>query len=126
MMRSASETATFKSVKSRVFQFERPRRSELNIFNTRGLGDSTMTAKATIDRQSQFAPTGDAALACGPQPNSNCGQASFRLTLLLQGGRNQVSFALEDLKGYQPNCPMPLAFGFPDILPPKDYENHST
>jgi hypothetical protein len=123
---SANETATFKSAKSRVFQFERAGR-ELNISPARGYGESFMSATAAIDRQSQFTQDGASSPACGgSQPNSSCGHANLTLRLLVQGGLNQVNFGVDDFKGFEPGlCLVPKAFGFPAIVPPKDYENHS-
>ena len=123
---SASETATFKSAKSRVLQFERSGR-ELNISPARGYGESFMSATAAIDRQSQFTQDGGASPACGgSQPNSSCGHANLSLRLLVQGGLNQVNFGVDDFKGFEPGlCLLPDAFGLPAIVPPKDYENHS-
>lgn len=122
---SASETATFKSAGSRVFQFERAGR-ELNISPANGIGESTMNAKATIDRESQLADNSGYSSACGPVPNSSCGQANLRMVLLIQGGRNQISFGIDDFKGFEPGlCRLPLAYGVPTFVEPKDYENHS-
>jgi hypothetical protein len=125
---NASETATFSSVKPRTLQFERSGR-ELNISPAKGYGESTMAVKATIDRESQFARDAGASPVCpgGGQPNSSCGHAILTAVLLVQGGHNQVSFVVEDFHGFEPGlCLVPKAFGFPDVLPPKDYENHST
>jgi hypothetical protein len=122
---TATETATFRSAKSRVFQFERAGR-ELNISLAKGYAESTMPVKAAIDRQSQLAANSGYSSACEPQPNSSCGHTNFSLVVLVQGGLNQVSFAVDDFKGFEPAfCPVPMAFGFPAIVPPKDYENHS-
>jgi hypothetical protein len=123
---TATETATFKSAKSRVFQFERAG-GELNISPAKGYGESTMAVKAALDATSQFAQDGGASPVCGGgAPSSSCGHANLSLKMLVQGGLNQVSFAVDDFKGFEPAlCPMPMAFAFPNVLPPKDYENHS-
>jgi hypothetical protein len=124
---SASETATFSTPSSRKLQFERAGR-ELNIGTPSGIGEATVTAKATIERQSGFSSNGSNPPVCpGGQPNPNCGTASLNhIKMLVQGGHNKISLLVDDFRGFQPGgCLVPVAFAFPNVLPPQDDENHS-
>lgn len=116
---TAQETFSFSTPKSKAMQFARFHGGVVQVTHPgRGLGNTKIKATGTLSRQSQFVPNGSTPPVCaGGQPSAGCGTKSLSsLTILVQGGLNEVIIQGSQARPSPGLCLVPAPFAGPDIL----------
>jgi hypothetical protein len=120
---TAQETFTFSTPKAKKMEFARFRGGLVQVTHPgRGLGNTKIKATATLDRQSQFTPNGTEPPVCpGGQQSPGCGAKTLSsLSILVQGGVNEVTIQGSQARPSPGLCLVPSPFPGPELLGPED------
>lgn len=112
---TASETAQFHTTKTRVLELAKGGKV-ISVVRPHPPGATTVTGAGTMTRQSDFVPNGSNPPVCqGGTPGAGCGTVALNhITLLVQGGVNEVHLSASGLKPSPGLCLVPT-LAFPEM-----------
>jgi len=120
---TAQQTFSFSTRKAKKIQFARFRGGVIQVTHPgRGTGNTRIRAKGTLTRQSQFVPNGSQPPVCpGGQQSAGCGTKGLSsLSILVQGGINEVTIQGSHARPSPGLCLVPAPFPGPELLGPDD------